>query len=191
MRESPLPPNRHKIARLCAGALTLIGLLAGGFGIVSALARSVPHLSADVFVDANRLKAASGLEPDVPFDLQGESAFIAGPTVLGAALKRPEVAQLEIARRESAEGLARRVNVEFRAPGILRISLSRERTDEAVRLVNAIANAYIDEMLDESDRLRAERIRLLERGQRDARRRIAEKRDAIARLSKVQNWTPA
>jgi hypothetical protein len=167
------------------GVLLLIALLAGTAGIVSALVPARPPLSADVFVNVDLLKALSGLEPDFQFELTREAGFITGPTVLDAALNRPEIAPLEIARSHRGEEsvwLARRVRVEFPAPGIVRIALDGERTVEAARLLNSIARAYVDEMINETERLRAERIELVERGQRDVKHRLAEKRDAIGRL---------
>ncbi len=178
--------SRHNVKAVwLAGVLPVLALLAGTVGIVCALAPPRHPLTADVAVNVELLKTLSGLDPDFRFDLTREAGFITGPIVLDAALKRPEIARLEIARNHRGEDsvwLARRVHVEFPATGIVRIALDGERTDEAVRLLNAIARAYVDEMINEIERLRAERSNLVERGVRDVRHRLAEKRDAIGRL---------
>ena len=165
-----------------------MALLAASAAIVRAVVRTESQLSADVLVDVERLKAGAGLDPDFEFDLHREATFITGATVLDAALKRPETAGLEIVKgpRENAVAwLGRRVQVCFPAPNIVRITITGRRTAEAVLLINAVAAAYVDEMVSETERLRAERIALLERGQRDVIRRLSEKRDAIGRLEKL------
>jgi hypothetical protein len=172
-----------------AGAIAIVvALLATTAAIVRAVVPTEPHLFAEVLVDADRLKACAGLEPDFEFDLQREAAFITGATLLDAALKRPETAGLEIVQRHrenAAAWLGRRVQVDFPTAKIVRITFTGERTAEAALLVNAIAAAYVDEMVNETERLRGERIALLERGRRDVIRRLSEKRDAIGRLEKL------
>jgi hypothetical protein len=181
--------SRYNFSTGPGGAIAVVvALLAATAAIVSAVVPAESHLSAEVLVDADRLKAYAGLEPDFEFDLKREAAFITGATVLDAALKRPETAGLEIVKRhrEDAAGwLGRRVHVDFPTAKIVRITLASERTAEAALLVNAVAAAYVDEMVNEIERLRAERVTLLERGQRDVVRRLSEKRDAIGRLEKL------
>jgi hypothetical protein len=166
----------------------VVALLAATAALVRAVAPAEDPLFAEVVVDADRLRACSGLEPDFEFDLRREAAFISGPIVLEAALRRPEIAGLEIVRchpEETVAWLARHVRVDFPGANIVRIKFIGKRTEEAARLVNAVAAAYVDEMLSESERLRAERIALLERGQRDVVQRLSEKREAICRLEKL------
>jgi hypothetical protein len=166
-------------------AAAVVVLLLAAAGTYCALIPPDRPLCADIYVDAEKLKCLAGLESDFPFELQREAGFITSPTVLDAALKSPEIARLEIAKRHPADPagwLSRNIRVEFPAPKIVRIIFFGERTDEAARLVNAVAAAYVDEMEDETARLRGERIKLLERGQRDVSHRLAEKRDAIRRL---------
>lgn len=180
--------NRIRANWWAAGVLSIVALLTAAVGIVRALGLAQRSLSADVCVDPQALKDLAGLEPDFDFDLQREAGFITGPVILESALKRPEIDNLEIVRRQgndAAAWLAQRIRVEFPAPGFLRISYSGERSFEAARLINAIAATYVDELREETVRLRAERIDLLERGQRDASHRLAEKRDAIRRLEEL------
>jgi hypothetical protein len=178
-------PGSNESSQVLAGAIAVLALLAAIAGAWRAVAPAKARLSAEVLVDSDRLKACSGLEPDFEFDLRREAVFITSPTVLDLALKRPETAGLEIVRRHrdgAVAWLGRHVQVDFPTAKIVRITFIGERTDEAARIVNAIAAAYVDEMLNETERLRAERIALLERGRRDVICRLAEKQDAIGRL---------
>jgi hypothetical protein len=162
-----------------------VALLATTAALVRAVVPADDRLFAEVVVDADLLRASSGLEPDFDFDLRREAAFITGSAVLEAALRRPETAGLEIVRRHPENAvawLARRVRVDFPGANIVRITFIGKRTEEGACLVNAVAAAYVDEMLAESERLRAERIALLVRGQRDVAQRLSEKREAISRL---------
>jgi hypothetical protein len=162
-----------------------VALLAATTALVRAVVPAEDRLFAEVVVDSDRLRASSGLEPDFEFDLRREATFITGPAVLEAALRRPETAGLAIVTRhpeDAAAWLARRIRVDFPGSNIVRITFIGQRTEEVACLVNAVAAAYVDEMLAESERLRAERIALLVRGQRDVVQRLSEKREAICRL---------
>jgi hypothetical protein len=138
-----------------------------------------------VCIDIAALKDLSGLASDFEFDIQREAGFIASPRILDLALRRPEVAELELVRRlgkDAARHIGRRIHVEVPAAGVLRISCSGERSFETASLINTVAATYVDQLSDEALHLRAERIALLERGLRDAGNRLAEKRAAINRL---------
>ncbi len=170
-----------------AGGLSVVTFLTAA-GVVRWLHASPPDVFAEVSVDSQALKALAGLEPEFEFDLQREATFITGPVLLDAALKRPEIRRLEIVKRQAADPrawLMRNIRVECSDVTVLRISYSGQISVEAATLVNSIAAAYIDEMVNEAAHLRAERVDLLERAQRDARNRLAEKRVAIGRLEEL------
>jgi hypothetical protein len=179
-----LNTNRRRAPWILAAlAIVLFGGVAGG--IAHHLA---PPLAADIYIDSQMLKAIAGLEPQFDFDLDREAGFITGPLILDAALRRPEIAELEFAKRlgsNAAGWLAARIRVESPSPKILRISYTGRRSYDAAHLVNAIARAYVDEMNDEALRLRAERLDRLQRALRDVENRLEEKRDAISRLEKI------
>ncbi len=184
--------KRNSLARWTTGSLTAISLLTVAIGLARALTSSSSPIFAEIAIEPQALKAASGLEPDYDFDVSREANFITGPIVLEAALKRPEVARLETVKQLGAHVVVRlgqRIRVEFPTTNVLRIIDSGERTFESVTLVNGIAEAYIDEVTAETARLRAERISLLERARRDAEHRLVEKRDAIRRFKKLLETT--
>ncbi len=169
-------------------ALASFALLTAVVGVIRLKAYAETPLFADIHIDVDLLKAGAGLDPDFEFDFAREAAFITGPTVVGAALKRPAIAKLEIVKERGAKAVdwaARQIRVEFLSPNILRIRHIGQRSHEAARLVNAIASVYIDEMIEEMSRARAERIELLQRARRDTTKRLAEKREAIRRLDEL------
>lgn len=165
--------------------LSVVAVLTATIGVVRFLHAAPQPVFADVLIDPQALKEQGGLEPDFEFDFDREARFIAGPVFLGAALKRPEIARLDIVKRQGADPrawLARNIRVGCPAPRALRISYTGKISGEGATLVNTIAAAYIDEIVNETTRLRAERIDLLERAQCDAKNRLEEKRVAIGRL---------
>jgi hypothetical protein len=174
--------------RRTAAALASFALLTAVVGVIGVKAHAETRLFADIHIDLDLLRAGAGLDPDFEFDFAREAAFITGPTIVGVALKRPGIAELETVRGrgvEAVDWVSRQIDVEFPAPNLVRIRHRGERSREAARLVNAIASAYVDEMIEETRRARAERIELLQRALRDSTRRLAEKREAIRRLEEL------
>src|SRR5262245_43443228 len=117
-------------SRQIAAVLTIVALLTA-VGIAAALGPARPSLHADVCIDPQALKELSGLDSDFEFDIQREAGFIASPRILDLALRRPEIAELELIRRlgkDAARQIGRRIRVEVAAAGVLRISCTGERS---------------------------------------------------------------
>lgn len=179
---------RYRSTWLLGGLLSVLALTAISIEIAHSRLPKQPLVFADVHVDAPLLKLIAGSPPDFEDDLQTHADIITRSAVLNAALQRPEIADLSIIKRHESKGirwLARHVRVESQGPKTLRIFYSGEASLEAAILINGIAAAYIDEILDVTSRLRAERIDELERAHRDVEHRLGEKRDAISRLAKL------
>jgi hypothetical protein len=176
------------MARRIVAVLASFGLLTVVVATICLKAHAETPIFADIHIDVDLLKAGAGLDSDFEFDFAREAAFISGPTVVERALKRPAIANFETAMGRGAEAMdwaARQIRVDFLPPNLLRIRHIGERSREAARLVNAIASVYVDEMIEETSRARAERIDLLERAQRDTTKRLVEKREAIRRLEEL------
>jgi hypothetical protein len=183
-----MQPISRRTAWQLGSLLSVLALAAVSVEIAHSQLPMHPAVFAEVHVDAPLLKLLAGSPPDFEDDLQTHAEFIARPAVLEAALKRPEIADLAIVKRQepnSTRWLARHVQVESRPPTTLRIYYVGEPSREAVTVVNAVAEAYIDEILEVTSRLRAERIDELQRAQRDVEHRLGEKRVAISRLTKL------
>jgi hypothetical protein len=147
-----------------------------------------PSVFAEVHVDAPLLKLLAGSPPEFEDDLQTHAELITRSVVLNAALIRPEITNLRIVNLQESNAtrwLARHVRVESRGPKTLRIIYTGEPSLQAPILINGLAAAYIDEVLDVTSRLRAERIDELERAHRDVEHRLGEKREAISRLVRL------
>ncbi len=176
---------RYRAAWLYGSLLSVFALTAVSIEIAHSRLPKQPAVYAEVHVDAPLLKLLAGSPPDFEDDLQTHAELITRSAMLNAALKRPEVANLAIVKRQEPNGvrwLGRHVQVESRSPKTLRILYAGEPSHDAAILINGIAAAYIDEVLDVTSALRAERIDELERAHRDVEHRLGEKRVAIARL---------
>ena len=173
---------------LLGGLLSVLALLAVSIEIAHSRLPTQPAVFAEVHVDAPLLKLLAGSPRDFEDDLQTHAELITRSAVLKAALNRPKVADLAIVKLQEGNDirwLARQVQVESRGPKTLRILYIGKPSREAAILINGIAEAYIDEILVVTSRLRAERIDDLERAHRDIDHRLGEIRRAITRLVKL------
>ena len=184
--------SMHQISRRTVwqlgSLLSVLALVAVSVEIAHSRWPMHPAVFAEVHVDAPLLKLLAGSPPDFEDDLQTHAEFIVRPAVLEAALKRSQIADLAIVKRQEPNGigwLARHIQVESRPPATLRIYYVGEPSREAATVVNTVAAAYIDEILEVTSRLGAERIDELQRAQRDVEHRLGEKRVAISRLVKL------
>jgi capsular exopolysaccharide synthesis family protein len=104
-------------------------------------------------------------------------ALVKDRGVLTAALANPDVARLDIVHRHDEQGdaidwLEREVKVDFSlGPEILSISFSGDNPTELVKLVNAIKDAYLKEIVEKEQNKRGKKLEDL--------KRIAEKYDSI------------
>ncbi len=179
---------QYRSAWLFGGLLSVLTLTLASIEIAHSRLPKQPAIFADVHVDPPLLKLLAGSPDDFEDDLPTHAEFVTKTTVLTAALKRPGIAGSSLASLEEPDAvrsLARQVRVECRGPKALRILYTGEPSSDAAALVNGIAAAYVDEILELTSRLRAERIDELERAQRDIKHRLGEKREAILRLDKL------
>jgi polysaccharide biosynthesis transport protein len=98
---------------------------------------------------------------DSPFDQKTQISVVKSQLVLNAALKQPQVAQLStvVEKPSALEWLTKELEVDFSmGPEVLSISLSGDRPEELVTLVNAVMKAYLDGFVNEEDKKRRERL---------------------------------
>jgi len=91
-------------------------------------------------------------------------AMLRSRLVLSSALRDPKVAKLEIVKQqiEPVEWLEKEVEGDFSvAPEILRISMKGDKPEQMTVLVDAIAQAYKREIIDNEKNLRLEKLRTL------------------------------
>jgi succinoglycan biosynthesis transport protein ExoP len=113
-------------------------------------------------------------------------ALLESRLVLNAALKQPGIAKLPILTRMSdpIEWLEKELQVDF-APGseILRISISGEKPDDPMHLVNAVTQAYLDEIVDVEMKQRRQRYDLLKETWNRYQESLRDKRKELKRLT--------
>jgi hypothetical protein len=115
-----------------------------------------------------------------------QAALVQSRLVLNAALRNPKVAALTILRDlpEPIEWLEDHLQVDFRpAPAIMRIGLSGKDPKEMCVLVDAVTQAYLDEIVDKENKRRRDRLEQL----REIAARFEKKiKDIRASLRKLQ-----
>src|SRR5260370_33497781 len=97
--------TRSLMLRRIVGALASFALLIAVVAMIRLKAYAETPLFADIHIDVDLLRAGAGLDPDFEFDFAREAAFITGPTIVGTALKRPAIAELEIVKERRAEAV--------------------------------------------------------------------------------------
>ncbi|WP_254053947.1 polysaccharide biosynthesis tyrosine autokinase [Singulisphaera sp. GP187] len=115
-------------------------------------------------------------------------ALLHSRLVLSSALKQPEVAKLPILTKVSdpIEWLENELKVDF-APGseILRISISAEKPDLPMLLVNAVTQAYLDEIVDVEMKQSRQRYDLLKSTWNRYQENLREKRQQLKGLTEL------
>ncbi|MBY0522438.1 MAG: polysaccharide biosynthesis tyrosine autokinase [Gemmataceae bacterium] len=88
---------------------------------------------------------------DLPNYQRTQTALLKSRFVLNAALREPKVADLQMVRTrpDAAEWLAKELKVDSTlGPEVLRISLSGDQPGDVAAIVNAIADAYLREIVN-------------------------------------------
>ncbi len=106
--------------------------------------------------------------------------------MLNAALKKEGVAKLPIVAQQidPIEWLEKELQVDFaNGSEILRISMSGEEAAVPMVLVNAVTQAYLDEVVDDEAKHRRERYDLLKQTWNRYQEDLREKRKELRRLT--------
>jgi succinoglycan biosynthesis transport protein ExoP len=112
--------------------------------------------------------------------------FVKSRLVLNAALKREDVAKLPVITRQvdPIEWLEKELQVDFaNGSEILRISMSGQEAAVPMALVNAVTQAYLDEVVDDEGKRRRDRYDLLKQTWRNYQESLREKRKELRRLT--------
>jgi len=117
---------------------------------------------------------------------QTQSALLKSPYVINAALRKPGINQLQMVRDEDKPLAFMENHLSTEYPGdseILRVSLSGEDSEQTVKLVQAVMEAYLEE-IGQSERLeRTQRLETLRREHRDYVGEIQEKDELVHALA--------
>lgn len=108
--------------------------------------------------------------------------------VLGTALKDESVARIPMvsARVDPVEWLERELQIEFvNGSEILRIGMSGDRPEEPMRIVNAVVESYLKEVVESETRYRRDRFELLKSELNRYQEALRERRKELRRLSEI------
>ena len=106
--------------------------------------------------------------------------------VLTAALRKPDAAKLRVVQREldPVDWLQRELKVEFPLDAeIMRISLTADDPKEASILVNAVVEAYMDEVVDDEESQRSARLSELDTIYSEKEMEVRKKRTDLRQLA--------
>lgn len=181
----------HAMRRSWLFALVL-GLAAGAIGGV-AVSLFLPRGATDNSQVMSRLEGievqlTSIQEAKVFTKGQGaQMVLIKSRPVLMAALHQPKVAELSLVKAQPdplawlEEALKSDCNV---SPDVLRLSLKGDKPEELVTLVDAVTDAYLQEVVDKENRSRTVRLHRLEDIYNTFDKTLQEKRQTLNDLAK-------
>lgn len=117
-----------------------------------------------------------------------QSKLIKSPFVLNAALRDPDLAELEILRGtdDPIAFLEEKLEVDLVAHEFVRVSFAGAPSQEAAAIVNAVADAYLQEVANAEAMLRQSRSRDLEVVHQELSEMLRQKVRAYKRLQSVQ-----
>jgi capsular exopolysaccharide synthesis family protein len=117
---------------------------------------------------------------------QTQIALLRSRLVLNAALREPKVAELAVvtSQTDPVLWLEKAIKADFSvAPEILKISMTGEDPDELTKLVNAIRDAYMREILGKEGTDRRKRLDKLKEIFGEADRTLQSKRDLLRKMA--------
>ena len=124
---------------------------------------------------------------DFPTYLKTQMALIRSRFVLNAALRRPGVSELSIVRQQKVpvEWLEKTIAIDtYNSPEILRISMIGDQAEEIALMVNAVKDAYLEEVVLAERKQRVARLSDLERIYADTEKKVRQRNERISNLAK-------
>jgi polysaccharide biosynthesis transport protein len=118
--------------------------------------------------------------------LELQIALLKSRLILNGALKAPEVANLPTVKQQKdpAEWLEQRLKVDaVKRTGILRIAVTGGDVQEQALLANAVAEAYLQEIVDREQRKRQARLDQLKKYYADYGSRLRDRRETLRRMN--------
>lgn len=140
-----------------------------------------------VLQSPKRLLPIKPVEEDKAFAVyrQSQARMLTGPFVLQSALRKPDIAQNVLLKDQEnpLEWLEKNIVVDFPATEFLRVSIRSKERVAAAQIVNAVVNAYLEEVADEELVHRQKRRRELEKALDDLSQKQKVKRARIKRIA--------
>ncbi|NQV23759.1 MAG: polysaccharide biosynthesis tyrosine autokinase [Rhodopirellula sp.] len=128
-------------------------------------------------------------ESEQSFDTyrQTQMAMIQSRFVLNAALRRPGISELETIRTKAfpLEWLEENIVVgTYNSPEILKISLAGGHPEDITKIVNAVKDAFLDEVVLADRKQRIARLNELERIHSETEEKVRQKEQRVESLAK-------
>jgi succinoglycan biosynthesis transport protein ExoP len=118
---------------------------------------------------------------------QTQTALVKSRFVLNAALRKPGISDLQTLRgiEHPVEWLQENVRVgSYNSPEILQIALEGEHPEELAALVNAVKDAYLDEVVLADRKKRIARVSELESIYNDTEEKVRKKEERVEQLAR-------
>jgi polysaccharide biosynthesis transport protein len=118
---------------------------------------------------------------------QTQMAMIQSRFVLNAALRQPGISELETIRTKTypLEWLEDKITVgTYNSPEILKISLEGDNPEDITKIVNAVKDAYLDEVVLADRKQRITRLNELERIHSETEEKVRQKEQRVESLAK-------
>lgn len=125
---------------------------------------------------------------DADFEIYRErlKSAMLSPYVINATLRQPNVSKLQLIERQPhpVAWVRSQLAVEFPETELMRVSLKRQSGEEAVALLNALANSFLSEFVNGEQRDRRDLLSELEKLQQQLEDVSRSQRNSIVRLEK-------
>lgn len=150
-----------------------------------------PNVTTSLFMYSNT-EGTLFPHPDAQLNAMTQIAIIKSDKVISVALLVPEIGQLPLvkAQADPIDWLSKNLRVNYPYGNeILQISLSDPNTDDAIKVVNAVRTAYLDEVFGNTSRSRKDRLEKLTSLQRNALENLKRKQLFLEKYGEVVGST--
>lgn len=122
---------------------------------------------------------------------QTQSRQITSPFVLNAAIRDPEVAKLSILQEQDhpVDWLEENLQVDSAGEEFIRVSLEGDRPSQLAKIVNAVVDAFLEEIVNKERNDRQDRLRKLEEFNSEITEELRTKRAALRKLAESLKTT--
>jgi hypothetical protein len=119
--------------------------------------------------------------------MRNQAYLIRDRFVLNAALRdNPNIAELSLIKDQSdpLQWLEKEIRVEFPSPSFIHISLSGEQPEELAKIVTAVTESYLENVVDREGKTRRDELQKLKQIHDDFLKRTKTKRERIRNLQR-------
>lgn len=169
------------LAILCSGAAVL---LAWFLLPVNVTVSSMLHVA---LREPRILDPMGASSQEFPLYRKTQSGMVTSRLVLNAALKKDDVAALGVLPRggeQQIDYLLGALKVDFKAgPELMTIAITGDKPDELVKLIDAITQAYLREVVDKERAAKVKRLNQLEKIQQNYEDTLKARRETVRQLT--------